>query len=202
MKTVNKEKGFTIIELVVVILLLGILTATALPRFMDVTDEAHQAVVDGLEGGLQTGLALFRAQWYAQGQPTTAIADFGNLFANTAGYPVGTDDADFTDATAVSGVDCLDVYNNIMQAGGLPVAASAVFSVTAATMETNIQTAATATTDVVVTANAAANPTGCLFHYVGQYKSGTVAVPRTIQRLTYLVSAGTITEGTYTMNLD
>ncbi len=39
------QDGFTIVELIVVILLLGILTATALPRFLDVTDEAHDAEV-------------------------------------------------------------------------------------------------------------------------------------------------------------
>ena len=59
-------KGFTIVELVVVIILLGILAATALPRFMDVNDEAHQAVVEGVSGSLQTGISLYRAQWIAE----------------------------------------------------------------------------------------------------------------------------------------
>ena len=60
-KTKATQDGFTIIELIVVILLLGILTATALPRFLDVTDEAHDAVVDAVFGGLTTGVTLFRA---------------------------------------------------------------------------------------------------------------------------------------------
>ena len=63
------QSGFTIIELVVVIILLGIMAATALPRFMDVTDEAHDSVVQGVYGGLQSGISLYHAQWVAEGQP-------------------------------------------------------------------------------------------------------------------------------------
>src|SRR5690554_1957428 len=92
----RKQAGFTIIELVAVILLLGILTATALPRFMDVTDEAHEAVVDAVEGGFTTGLALFRAQWYAEGQPVTDMVSEFDMFASALtgagkikGYPIG-----------------------------------------------------------------------------------------------------------------
>lgn len=85
-----KQQGFTIIELVVVILLLGILAATALPRFIDVTTEAHDSVFEATAGGLTTGVALYRAEWTARGQPAanSVLQSYGGLRA-APGYSDG-----------------------------------------------------------------------------------------------------------------
>ncbi len=194
------QRGFTIIELVVVILLLGILTATALPRFMDVTDEAHAAVVDAVRGGFLTGGALFRAQYVGTGEPLgAAVAGFGlgTLFAdaNGTGYP-----ADLTDGILDDEVECLAIYNGVLQSGR-PNAVSAVFDAVPATLEAAVELVAAANVDFVITGDAAASPmTGCIMHYVGQFKSGNTTTAAVIPTLTYTMATGDVVASTVTFN--
>ncbi len=56
-----RQEGFTLIELVIVIVILGVLAASALPRFLDLTQEAKVASVKGMAGGLQSAASVARA---------------------------------------------------------------------------------------------------------------------------------------------
>jgi len=96
MKQFKHNAGFTLIELVVVIVILGILAATIVPRFTNLHGDARASVVTGLEASVRSATSMYHGVKLAIGSaagtavPSNRFEEVGTAVADINLYPAGT----------------------------------------------------------------------------------------------------------------
>lgn len=134
----KKAQGFTLIELVIVIVILGILAITAAPKFLNLAGDARASTVNGVKAALQSANAVIYSKAVLQNQQSLSsgtVTDTQGSIATVFGYAA---------ATTAAVTAALDV-------------ASTDYTIAAGVANTNL---AMATTDVMIYPTATTAPTG------------------------------------------
>jgi MSHA pilin protein MshA len=142
----TKQQGFTLIELVVVIVILGILAAVAVPKFVNLQGDARTASMRGVDGSVSAASALIHAKWLATNTTPVPIEGGATVTVSAAGYPT-------SDAAGIGAAMQLDAN-----------AYDVAYTATTATYTIHNFTPTSGVCNVVYTAStgiAAATVTGC-----------------------------------------
>ena len=118
----KQQSGFTMIELIMVIVILGILAAFALPRFADLGGDARRSTIQAVEGSMKSASAIAHSAFLTAGNSPASVDMEGATIALVNGYP------DAESIAAAAGIT-----------GGTTAAATGDFIITSTATATTVQ---------------------------------------------------------------
>lgn len=114
----STSMGFTLVELIIVIVILGILAVTAAPRFVNLTDDADLATMKTFAANLQKSVNDANLRWQISGSPGRIqnLSGFSDntLDMNTNGWPIGLDKGSANDNVGRGDAGCTALWNYLL----------------------------------------------------------------------------------------
>jgi MSHA pilin protein MshA len=149
----TKQKGFTLIELVIVIAIIGVLSAIALPKFLDLSAKARIASLGAAKGSLNAISALAKANYLVTNPKPASVTAEGVVITYSTGFASGYPKADVNLAAGAG----LSASDYTITAAGTTLTVSPLSAPTAATCSVVYSEPASATSTPTLTLTT----TGC-----------------------------------------
>jgi len=151
-----KQQGFTLIELVMVIVILGILAAVALPKFANLGGDARSAALQGAYGAVNSAIAITHSQALVSNQTGatgTITLEGGNTVAMVYGYPKASADGIEKAVSLSGGIAFTTAGTKIGFSSGVTTAANCEITYAQASESSGVVTPASASLPATINCN-------------------------------------------------